>query len=184
MALCQVGAIAQGTAGPPGRLCQAVRRAGAPSCQWPCLPASEDSAGFLYLPQELCRGWGRHEAHARLRSWRVGVRSRGLPAEGMLTCLGLGTANGMRASMGTTQGEMVVPKLFPRNGPRGTYSHFWMSRAAGGGGAGLTRADQGRAPRTPPPAPRELWPSQATPGQGALAFSAQAEVCKVTAQRR
>lgn len=47
------------------------------------------------------------------------------------TCSGLGTAKGMRASIGTTQGEMVVPKLFPRKGPRGTYSHFWMSRAAG-----------------------------------------------------
>ena len=31
--------------------------------------------------------------------------------------------------MGTTQGEMVVPKFFPRKGPRGTYSHAWMSRA-------------------------------------------------------
>ena len=44
-----------------------------------------------------------------------------LPA---LTCSGLGTTKGMRASMGTTHGDMVVPKLFPRNGPRGTYSHF------------------------------------------------------------
>ena len=48
----------------------------------------------------------------------------GLLAEGVLTCSGLETAKGMRASMGTTHGEMVVPKLFPRNGPRGMYSHF------------------------------------------------------------
>jgi len=36
----------------------------------------------------------------------------------------LGTRKGVRASMGTTQGEMVVPKFLARNGPRGTYSHF------------------------------------------------------------
>lgn len=47
----------------------------------------------------------------------------------LLTWTGFGKTNGMRASMVTTQGEMVVPKLLPRNGPRGTYSHFWMSRA-------------------------------------------------------
>lgn len=47
----------------------------------------------------------------------------------LLTWTGLGSTNGMRASMVTTQGEMVVPKLLLRNGPRGTYSHFWMSRA-------------------------------------------------------
>lgn len=47
----------------------------------------------------------------------------------LLTWTGFGNTNGMRASMVTTQGEMVVPKLLLRNGPRGTYSHFWMSRA-------------------------------------------------------
>ena len=31
--------------------------------------------------------------------------------------------------MVTIQGEMVVPKFLPRKGPRGTYSHLWMSRA-------------------------------------------------------
>lgn len=41
----------------------------------------------------------------------------------------LGTAKGKSASMGTTQGEMDVPKFFPRKGPRGTYSHAWMSLA-------------------------------------------------------
>lgn len=60
--------------------------------------------------------------------WASSRRGRGpagqLPAEPTPTCSGLGTTNGMRASMGTTHGEMVVPKLFPRNGPRGTYSHF------------------------------------------------------------
>ena len=43
--------------------------------------------------------------------------------------MALGSINGRRASMGTTQGEMVVPKFFPRKGPSGTYSHDWMSRA-------------------------------------------------------
>lgn len=44
--------------------------------------------------------------------------------------MGLDSAKGNSASMGTTQGEMVVPKFFPKKGPRGTYSHAWMSRAA------------------------------------------------------
>lgn len=43
--------------------------------------------------------------------------------------MGLGSANGTSASMGTTHGEIVVPKFFPKNGPRGTYSHAWMSLA-------------------------------------------------------
>lgn len=46
-----------------------------------------------------------------------------------LTCWIFGTINGLRASMVTTQGEIVVAKFLARNGPRGTYSHFWMSRA-------------------------------------------------------
>lgn len=50
----------------------------------------------------------------------------------LLTWTGFGSRNGIRASMVTTQGEMVVPKLLLRNGPRGTYSHFWMSRARKG----------------------------------------------------
>ena len=29
--------------------------------------------------------------------------------------------------MVTTQGEMEVPMFFAPKGPRGTYSHFWMS---------------------------------------------------------
>lgn len=62
----------------------------------------------------------------------AGTESRAF-SRGVLTCSGLGTTKGMRASMGTTHGEMVVPKLFPRNGPRGTYSHCWMSRAMGEG---------------------------------------------------
>lgn len=32
-----------------------------------------------------------------------------------------------RRSKGTIQGEMVEPKFLERKGPRGTYSHFWMS---------------------------------------------------------
>src|SRR5450432_2343858 len=34
-----------------------------------------------------------------------------------------------RAARGTTQGDTVVPKDLLRNGPSGTYSHDWMSRA-------------------------------------------------------
>lgn len=37
--------------------------------------------------------------------------------------------NGSRASSVTTQGDMVVAKFLPLNGPSGTASHFWMSRA-------------------------------------------------------
>ena len=33
------------------------------------------------------------------------------------------------ASIVTTQGEMLVAKLLPRNGPSGWYSHACMSRA-------------------------------------------------------
>jgi hypothetical protein len=33
----------------------------------------------------------------------------------------------MSASIGTTQGEIVVAKFLARNGPRGTYSHFCKS---------------------------------------------------------
>lgn len=43
--------------------------------------------------------------------------------------MGLGSAKGNSASMGTTQGEIVVPKFFPRKGPNGTYSQAWMSLA-------------------------------------------------------
>lgn len=46
--------------------------------------------------------------------------------------MGFGSAKGNSASMGMTQGEMVVPKFFPRKGPRGTYSHAWMSLAVKG----------------------------------------------------
>ena len=34
-----------------------------------------------------------------------------------------------RASMVTTQGEMEVPRFLAPKGPRGMYSHFWMSLA-------------------------------------------------------
>lgn len=37
--------------------------------------------------------------------------------------------NGFKASMVTIHGEIDVPQFFARNGPSGTYSHFWMSRA-------------------------------------------------------
>mmetsp|Transcript_37344 Transcript_37344/g.51229 ORF Transcript_37344/g.51229 Transcript_37344/m.51229 type:complete len:227 (+) Transcript_37344:122-802(+) len=41
-----------------------------------------------------------------------------------LSCEGVAVRNGSRAARGTTHGEMVVPKFLPRNGPRGTISHF------------------------------------------------------------
>lgn len=53
--------------------------------------------------------------------------------------------------MGTTHGEMVVPKLLPRNGPRGTYSHFWMSRATGEGTSRADRSRQGHQTSLPSP---------------------------------
>src|ERR1700733_1220469 len=34
-----------------------------------------------------------------------------------------------RAASGSTHGEIVVPNDLPRNGPRGTDSHAWMSLA-------------------------------------------------------
>lgn len=46
-----------------------------------------------------------------------------------LTWTTFDTRNGMSASIGTTHGEIVVPKFLARNGPSGTYSHFCMSRA-------------------------------------------------------
>jgi hypothetical protein len=41
----------------------------------------------------------------------------------------VGHAKGASASTVTTQGEMVVAKFLAPNGPSGTYSNFWMSRA-------------------------------------------------------
>ena len=34
------------------------------------------------------------------------------------------TLKGINASMGTTQGDIEVPKFLAKNGPNGTYSHF------------------------------------------------------------
>ena len=45
------------------------------------------------------------------------------------SCFGPAMRNGARASRVTTHGEIDVPKLFARNGPSGTYSHFCTSRA-------------------------------------------------------
>lgn len=65
-----------------------------------------------------------------------------------------GTLNSSRASMVTTQGLMVVAKFLARNGPSGTYSHFWMSRAGvkegrgeGEGGCQLKQAGNIRCPK-------------------------------------
>lgn len=66
--------------------------------------------------------------------------------------------------MGTTHGEMVVPKLFPRNGPRGTYSHFWMSRATQERGqTGLTEADGATGQVSPLPLMKEQTLGSALP---------------------
>ena len=40
-----------------------------------------------------------------------------------------GARNGCSASSVTIHGDTVVAKFFDRNGPRGWYSHAWMSRA-------------------------------------------------------
>src|SRR3954471_23460770 len=45
------------------------------------------------------------------------------------SCSGPFLRNGSSASIVTIHGEIDVPKFFARNGPSGTYSHFWMSRA-------------------------------------------------------
>ena len=55
----------------------------------------------------------------------VGQRAAGSPA-GRGTP---GTRKGASASSVTTQGLTDVAKLLARKGPRGWYSHFWMSRA-------------------------------------------------------
>jgi hypothetical protein len=41
----------------------------------------------------------------------------------------LSARKGASASGRTIQGEILDPKFFPLNGPRGTYSHFWISLA-------------------------------------------------------
>ncbi len=53
------------------------------------------------------------------------------------TCCGFGRANGISASIVTTQGEITVPRFFPRNGPSGTYSHFWEGEVCVEGGGGV-----------------------------------------------
>ena len=45
------------------------------------------------------------------------------------SCFGPAVRNGSSAASGTTHGEIDVPKFLARNGPSGTYSHAWMSRA-------------------------------------------------------
>src|SRR6185503_2205958 len=40
-----------------------------------------------------------------------------------------GVRYGSSASQVTTQGDTVVAKFLERNGPKGWYSHDWMSRA-------------------------------------------------------
>jgi hypothetical protein len=49
--------------------------------------------------------------------------------ENLTSCKGPVVLNGSSASSVTTHGEMTEPKLFDKNGPSGTYSHFWISRA-------------------------------------------------------
>ena len=65
-------------------------------------------------------GWGGVGA--------VGGGGLGLGGGGHTCCI-VAHLNGNRAAIGTTHGEIVVPKLFETNGPSGTYSHFWMSLA-------------------------------------------------------
>lgn len=77
------------------------------------------------FPQKNCRrGWGGGQGKHKQSDGRCLEVTVGPGPGAALTCSGLGTTKGMRASMGTTHGEMVVAKLFPRNGPSGTYSHL------------------------------------------------------------
>ena len=117
-----------------------------PPSTWACWGHS------TYPPDPLQTGW--------VNSWEAEGPGFGTSHRGRLTCSGLGTAKGMRASMGTTHGEMVVPKLFPRNGPSGTYSHFWMSRATG-----EDRSRRGHRPSLPSPLDEgpDAWLSLADP---------------------
>lgn len=55
--------------------------------------------------------------------------SRKESSDSVFTWTEFGSTKGISAAIGTIQGEMVVPKFFPRKGPRGTYSHAWMSLA-------------------------------------------------------
>lgn len=69
------------------------------------------------------------------KTWRFTSYASGLDAEsrrysdGFGSWVGCGTRKGSNASKVTIQGEIVVPKFFPRNGPRGWYSNCWISRA-------------------------------------------------------
>ena len=45
------------------------------------------------------------------------------------SCGGPATRRSSSSASGVTQAEIEVAKLLPRNGPSGTYSHAWMSRA-------------------------------------------------------
>ena len=80
-------------------------------------------------PPSLCRMSMDHRVLGRAEGWGQSTAIRRIntliirPLR-LLTCSGLSTANGMRASIGTTQGEIVVAKFLAKNGPRGTYSHF------------------------------------------------------------
>src|SRR5437870_1255137 len=70
----------------------------------------------------LCR------STSRLMSYDIGPLVRRYGSGGG-SCVGLSVRKGSRASIVTTHGEIDVPKFLPRNGPSGTYSHAWMSRA-------------------------------------------------------
>ena len=63
-------------------------------------------------------------AQVRQRLWTLKNKCSKAKTNQTRTCLGLSIANGLSASIVTIHGEMVVPKLLPRNGPSGTYSHF------------------------------------------------------------
>ena len=64
-------------------------------------------------------------------------------------CSGAGTRRSSRSASGVTQAETEVAKLLPRNGPSGTYSQAWMSRAL----QSLTSTIRRRGRGTPLPSP-------------------------------
>ena len=61
--------------------------------------------------------------------WSASFRKYGSGAGSPSRRSGWGIRNGMSASGVTTQGDTVEAKFLARKGPRGWYSHAWMSRA-------------------------------------------------------
>src|ERR1043165_7536535 len=70
---------------------------------------------------------------------------------GIGSCIGVGIRAASSAASGVTQADIDVANDLPRNGPSGTYSQAWLSRA-----------DQSLRPTTP-----NTWSANASYGTGA-----------------